>query len=308
MNETYRIEDGTYGRRAVLTSSWRDGLASEFLGQGVVELVLNYSKGWQGNDLTFLSDLPQLRSLVILDWKMPSVEPVHVLHELRALKISTYCKSELRFSSFPRLEKCSLEWRPKATSLFECQTLTDLFLNRYKGKDCDPFSKLERLETLGLLSAPITNLEGLRGLKRLRKIRFARLRALSSLEGLSELSNLEELNIQSCRRIRSVAPLQSLSRLHTLHLNNLGEIESLAPLKGLSSLRTLTFTESTNVLDGDLSFLTTLKSVERISYQNRAHYSHRSEQFGKSFSGGLQVSDVLRENESDEGRLDPPPK
>src|ERR1700674_5866381 len=126
-----KLEDGEYGRRAVITSKWRSEMSRYLLANDVLELELNYAKGWRGNDLSFLKELPQLRAFKIIDhFGLPDVEPIHYLHELRALDVQTYCKTPIRFSEFPQLEDCGLEWRPKCESLFSCMTLKNLFVNR----------------------------------------------------------------------------------------------------------------------------------------------------------------------------------
>jgi hypothetical protein len=117
------------------------------LAHDVLERELNCAKGWRGNDLSFLKELPQLRTFKIIDhFRLPYVEPIHYLHELRALDVQTYCKTPIRFSEFPQLEDCVIEWRPKCESLFSCTTLKKLFVNRYKKKDVDSFSNLVNLE------------------------------------------------------------------------------------------------------------------------------------------------------------------
>ena len=102
---------------------------------------------------------------------------------------------------------------------------------------------------------------------------------LTSLKGIETLANLEELEIHTCRGIGSIEEVGSLSHLQKLHLDNDGDIESLKPLEKLNSLVSLSFYESTNILDGDLSpLLHHQKSLSRVSFQNRRHYSHRREE------------------------------
>lgn len=80
-----------------------------------------------------------LQLINILHMKISSVDPIHLLRELRALEVTTYCKTEIGFSAFPRLEQCVMEWRRKAASLFDCTTLKKcFFVNRYDGKDVIP--------------------------------------------------------------------------------------------------------------------------------------------------------------------------
>lgn len=277
------LEQGTYGRRAVLNSGWAPGMAKYFASKGIVELELNQAKGWNGRDLSFLPMLANLKLFEIFDFNIKDISPIHLLGDLKRLGITTYCPTEIRFSAFPLLESCGLEWRPKAESLFDCKTLTKLFVNRYEGKNVDPFSRLTLLESLAILNAPIENLHGLRGLKNLRSLRLANLKKLTSLEGMEGLSNLEELEVHTCRRVGSIEAIASLSKLRTLDINNDGEIKSLKPLQNLNLLERVTFYESTNILDGDISPLMQ-KNLSRISFKNRAHYSHKREEFGAAYS------------------------
>ena len=136
-----------------------------------------------------------------------------------------------------------------------------------------------------MLNAPVNNLHGLSPLKHLKYLRLANLRRLTSLAGIEGLAALEELNIDTCRAIGSIDEIGSLSRLRKLHLSNAGEIESLKPLEKLSGLEWVTFVESTNIRDGDLSPLVHQKNLSRVSFQNRRHYSHRREDFGTAYYG-----------------------
>jgi len=280
-----RLEEGKYGRTAVVTSAWRDEITTYLLDHGVVELRLNYARGWRGADLSFLAALPQLLSFDILDICLRSDEEVHFLHELRTLSLLTESRNEIRFSAFPHLQECSLEWRAKATSLFDCNTIKTLFLNRYNGRDTVPFGRLTNLESLTLLSARVENVQGLSGLTRLRYLRLGNLQRLTSLAGLEALGNLEELDVNTCRRITSIEEIGYLARLRRLHLDNMGEVQSLKPLERLYGLEFVSFYESTNIADGDLSPLTRQSNLTAITFQNRRHYSHRVQDFGAAYSG-----------------------
>lgn len=291
-DESVKFEDGEYGRRAVVTSFWTSDTAGLLLANNVYELELNHAKGWRGRDLSFLINLPQLRVFKIIDWEIPSIEPVHFLHELRVLEMMTYCRTAIRFSEFPHLEDCTLEWRPKSESLFSCTTLRRLFVNRYRKKNVDAFSRLVNLEFLAVLNAPVENLQGLSSLKRLKHLRLGNLRRLTSLGGIGNLGAVEELNINTCRRISSIGEIGSLSHLRKLHLDNCGEIDSLKPLDKLTRLEWVTFVESSNVQDGDISPLVSQTNLSRISFKNRRHYSHRREDFGAAYFGSELMKQI----------------
>ena len=277
MPKNITLESGSYGPRAVLRSAWHPSMIGLLNANHVAELELNAAKGWRGADLSFLAELTELKSFKIIDFHIKDISPVHLLPDLRQLDVSTYCATELQFSAFQRLESCGLEWRSKAKSIFDCTTLKSLFINKYKGKDVRSFAKLTNLESLALLNAPIENIREVSGLKKLRSLRLGLLRCLSSLTGLESLENLEELDINTCRGFQSIEEIGALTCLKKLCLNNLGAIESLKPLDRLDGLELISFYESTNILDGDLSPLLRQKFLSRTAFQNRRHYSLRRE-------------------------------
>jgi hypothetical protein len=284
MIKPVHFEDGDYGLKAVLTSPWSESVGAEIKSRKCAEIEFNDAKGWKGNDLSFLSEFPNLKALKIIDFTIASVEPIHLLKELQALEIMTYCLTPIRFSSFPMLEDCGLEWRSGAESLFEQVKLRKLFVNSYKGKGAEAFGRLVNLENLAILNAPIENLNFLETLGKLRVLRLANLKKIHSLKGIERLVNLEELEIHTCRSIGSIDEIGSLPVLKKLYLNNDGDIASFKPLKRLENLEAVIFYESTNVVDGDLSHLALQKNLSRVSFQNRRHYSHKREDFGAAYN------------------------
>lgn len=277
-------ENGDFGVRAVLTAAWSPSLVLEFDARDVAELELNHAKGWRGADMAFLSALPRLRAFKIIDPRIESVQPVHLLSELRSLEVITSCKTPLDFNSFPHLVDCALEWRPKSSSVFDCVTLQKLFINRLSEKHSEAFSRLVNLESLAILNSSLQDLRGLGALKRLRSLRLANLNRLTSLAGVEGLTNLEELDINRCRGVTDIDEVGSLLRLRKLHLNNGGNVQSLRPLDKLGALESVLFYETTNIVDGDLSPLFRQKHLAQVSFQNRDHYSHRREDFGTAHS------------------------
>jgi Leucine-rich repeat (LRR) protein len=279
----YLLEQGPFGIRAVLTSDWSPEIRRDLFKQPIAELELNRGKGWHGRDLSFLSDFPELLALRVNGRTAESVSPIHALHNLRALDIMTYCKTEIRFGEFPHLIECALQWRPKATSLFDCVGLKKLFVTGFSGSDTAPFGRLKNLESLAILGSPVRNLEGLRPLVNLRSLRLGDLRKLETLGAIEDLIQLEKLEINVCRKIGSIEEIGSLINLRELYLDNMGDIQSSKPLESLHQLRRLTFVESTNILDGNLSPLFCLPNLEMTSFQNRKYYSNRREDFRPAY-------------------------
>jgi hypothetical protein len=277
------LTHGTYGVHATIQSAWNSRMLAYMKSRNVVELELNSAKGWSGNDLEFLCHLPELQMFEILDLGFRNVDPIHFLHELRRLEVSTYCRTEIRFPEFPMLEVCTLEWRPKAKSLFECVTLKDLFVNRYHGTDSSPFGNLTELNRLGILNSPLRDLHGFEPLRKLQHLRLNRMSRLASLSGIDKLVNLEHLDISGCRKIRSIEELRRCARLKRLFLNQNNEIESLRPLEELQSLEAVSFVGTTKIIDGDLAPLKGLANLKGIVFMNRRHYSHKCEDFGWAY-------------------------
>jgi Leucine-rich repeat (LRR) protein len=216
-----------------------------------------------------------LASFTIIDFTIADVSPVNLLTSLRALDVNTYCKTELRFSQFPLLENCALEWRPKASSLFEHTGIRDLFINKYPGKDLSAFSKMASLKSLALASPRLATLKGVEALTGLTFLGIYVARRLTSLHGLEVLTNLERLEVNNCRHIGSIASIAGLRRLRQVHICTDGDIESIRPLENLEDLEVFLFYESTNVLDGDLSVLKRLPKLRTVAFMERPHYSHR---------------------------------
>lgn len=279
------LTEGKYGLRASLESEWTPDTAAYLADRQVAELELNIAKGWrEDRGLCFLSELSFLKSLDILDLGIRDISPIHELGNLRRLGITTYCSTAIDFSKFPYLESCGLEWRPKSESLFDCITLKELFVNRYKGKNVDSFSRLVNLESLKILNAPVANLQGLRTLSKLRSLRIAGFRPLSSLEGIDTLASLENLLIQTCRKFSKIDEVAFLANLQFFNLDNCGDIVSLNPLRKLDNLNRLGFPVSTNILDGDMTLLLELKNLTYVSFRNRKHYTHTREELNAILS------------------------
>ena len=271
----YKLMKGEYGLRLSLMSSWSDKIERVIKTKGVVELELNRAKGWNGNDLSFLENMRELQVLEIIDWKNMDLSPVHCLSGLRRLAVDTYCNNEINFLCFPELKSASLEWRPKAKSIFQCLTLEYIFINNCPGEDLEQFSNHINLHTLRLKSPKIKRIGNISTLAGLTHLELCNARKLESLVGVEVLRTLECLDVESSRKIQDIDSVKSLMQLKKLLICDCGEIKSLAPLLNLKNLKEFIFYESTNILDGDLSPLKTLPNLINVSFQERPHYNYQ---------------------------------
>lgn len=278
----FHVVRGKYGPRMSLFTSWSKEIERKIKRKGIVELELNYAKGWKRDkDLWFLKKVPNLLAVEIIDWNIQDVSAIHDLRSLRLLKVFTYCNTEIDFTFFPEIEDVSLEWRPKVRSLFACSGLKKLFINHYPGKSLEDFAKLCNLQYLSLKSPKIEGIGDVSELTELKLLELGNATRLSNLEGIEKLASLETLQIQTCSKIKNIEPIKSMTNLKRLFICDCGEIESLRPIAKLPELQEVHFYESTNILDGDLSPLKELPKFEDTSFQERKHYNLRGSDFAQ---------------------------
>ena len=280
MQKKWLFEDGVYGTRMVMLGPWSERALDAVQSHGVVELYLNYAKGWEG-DLSFLESLAgiaKIQWLKVLDWSLEDLEPIHFLKELRHLSIHSFSEREIRFQEFPHLELVHYDqWHKNAGSLFLNKNLKDVWLNHYSGKNLRDFSRLPSLTSLALLNTRLESLNGVESLSKLESLEIANARRLVSLEGLEKVAGLRELKIYGCKKLKDIEPLRFLPHLKTVHLFNVGDLPSLRPIEGMDELETFFFIEDTNILDGDISPLLSCKNLKEVGFMNRLHYSHFEE-------------------------------
>ncbi len=276
--------NGKFGIKAIVKTIWQDSFLKVLLEKRVNELELNTGKGWNGESVDFLQYFPDLEALILINQRIKSVEEIHYLRNLKELTISTYSKKSIDFSCFPKLVNCNFEWITGSESLFKNQAIKNLGINSYSGKSSAVFSQLINLEKLTILNSNIEDLNGIFILKNLKYLSITNLKKINSLDGIKKLYQLEDLEIQRCRGLNKISEIFELTELRKLFLLDLGEIDSIKGIQELKKLEIFLFYESTNIVDGDISPLLELKKLTKISFQNRRHYTHRREDFGKLYN------------------------
>jgi hypothetical protein len=274
----YELRPGIAGPRLRLLGGWRDEFAELVQSGDVVEIEANYAFGWDG-DLSFVSRVPELRGLLVFDWTLEEISVVHRLHELRVLELHTYDRGELDFAAFPRLEVCSLHWRPGAASLFGAVSLRELAVESFNRRSLDPFAKLGALRSLSVSNGPAPALGRVADLENLRVLRLRGMRKLRDLQGIERLTRLEELDLSEAP-IGDLGPLRHLTQLRRLQLSDVGSLESLAPLAALP-LEALLFDGDVDVRDGDLTPLLEIAPLRTVGFMEREHYNRRRADFAE---------------------------
>jgi len=271
----FKVRDTSTGRYLVISSSRIHESLEFMIREKIEQIEINMSLGFDDDNISFLRNFLFIKGLTIIHWLIEDIQPIHYLNKLENLSVNTYCKSEINFSNFPNLINCTLEWRPKAKSLFNCMSLKNLFLNRYLGKDTSPFATLNNLEQLSILNSSIENLQGLSNLNKLKSLGLHNVRKLTSLDGIQALTELQDLAFTGCRKVRSLEQVQTLYNLIKLDFSSNGNIDSIKSVQVLKNLQKIWFYESTNVIDGDLFPLLELEHLQRVAFMDRDHYSHK---------------------------------
>ena len=284
--DNYEISQGTYGKKLTLHGEMTTEIQKVIAKKNVVELELNYAKGWQSdNDVSFLREMPFLKSLEIIDWRIQDISHIHSLFNLRSLKVMTDCKTAIDFSEFPELESAALEWRTKARSVYRCATLRDLFINGCTAKSLGEFAELTQLKSLSLKSPKLLEIGSVESMQKLAFLGIYNCRKITRLEGIGSFSGLNRLEVDTCKNIGDIDAIRSLRALQTLWLCNMGEISSLKPLRDMSELTSVFLHESTNIVDGDLTPLKTLPKLQKVSFQERKHYNMKRCDFEDRLAG-----------------------
>lgn len=281
MNQHLNYESGRYGVKAIIKTAWRKSFLNELIDKEVVELELNHGKGWRGDDISFLSELPHLKSLEVTDFALDRIDSIGALHELRKLRLITYSKSPIDFHSFPYLKECYFEWIKDSNSLFEKSSLEKLFINNYPGKDSSVFNGLTQLIELKIMNSRLEEVEGLSSMLNLLYLRLTKLSRINSLKGIESSRLLREVFIQKCTKVDDISHLFELTALKKLSILDMGNIVSLKGIERLSDLEELYFYGSTSIADGDISPLCEMQDLRRVYFTDREHYSHKEEFFPK---------------------------
>ncbi|MDD5135652.1 MAG: hypothetical protein PHP01_09635 [Phycisphaerae bacterium] len=281
--EKFIIEKGEFGKKMVVLGELTEDIVEYCAGNGIVELELNWAKGFRGS-LDMLEKFIGLLSLEICDYTIEDIAVIHRLKDMkhiRRLSISTYCKTPIDFGGFENLSHLSVFWRKGIIGLDRLQKLKSLFIYKYnpQGGDLSQLAQIESLEELSLKVPNIKSIGDVQMLKNLKSLGIYAATKLESIEGIKLLPNLNTLEIEGCSKINDISAIGELAGLVKLSVSNCKRIESLRPVEKLENLSELRFIESTNVIDGKVAFIKNLPRLKNVIFQNRRHYDFKREEF-----------------------------
>lgn len=266
----YDLRRYRFGYSLALNCSWNKSLERLARKYPLTEIIA----GPHGlTDLSFLHRLKHIRRLMLRADRGTDLRPVESLKNLVVLRLYSAWEpaSVLNLCALPELRACAMDWWPQWSSVLRCGRLQFLRVwNARKVPHWD-LKGLSELQELELLRCHGTRTVELAPQTRLASLAIRRCRCFESVSPPACLRGLKYLWLEGQHRldIKTIARFKDLVRLW---LDAQGKVPSLAFLKPLKKLKRLEFEYSTNILDGDLEFLTSLPNLERVNYHERRHY------------------------------------
>lgn len=245
------------------------------------EYGLNLAGGFTGRDLAFLSEVPHVRAVTLLDIPLSSIEGLYELEHLEELLVSGP-PVQLDLARFPGLRELRCDWGPKLANLGSLRKLESLRLGKFKSRagNLVELRLPPSLTELQLVQGNLRSVDGIQGLRSLRTLDLSYLPQLTDIGPLTQLVSLRELELQRCKRAVDTAVLASLKGLRKLKLFDVESVASLAFVLELPSLEFISFI-GTKVQDGDLAPLAEHPNLRFAGFADSRGYTHRNEDIKK---------------------------
>lgn len=151
------------------------------------------------------------------------------------------------------------------------KSLNSLTIRLSDAKSLEGIPNLQCLDLTQVSS--LSSLHGLEHCSNLVSLTLDELRELQSIDAIGKTIAIRELMIQRCFKIQNISSLENCINLQHLQLNICGKIETLKPIRNLTGLKTFNFIETTNIVDGDISFLKEFRELKTLKFMNRKHYN-----------------------------------
>jgi hypothetical protein len=262
------------GRTLELTGPWSStaGRAVRLLRPSGLDV--NYTIGFDGDDVEFLSDLAgtTIRRLTVVDHEVHDLAPVERLApQLEHLTLRTPSTHPLDLSRFPRLTSYRGPWAHVRDSIEWGTRIERLMLDGYVDSDLTVLHDLPSLTALRL-DRP-ERLRCLRGVSpRLERLSVLHAPMLTDVSDVASAPALRLLELIGSPSTVGLDQIGSCTALEELTISGCGPVATLAWVAGLRRLRRLELLGCTPVVDGDLQPLLDLPALSQVTLQPRSHY------------------------------------
>lgn len=177
------------------------------------------------------------------------------------------------FSYFENLETLYIDGKIINKNIINincCKNISILNICGYKDKDLDIFSNLIKIKQLTINSSSIKSLKGIEKLNSLECLTLENLRSIKDISHIFNLKNLKQLTIDTCSKIYDYDALSGLENIEEIDISNNRDIKDLKFLPNLKKLKLFRMGESSNVVDGNLSYT---DNIEKAYFPRRKHYN-----------------------------------
>jgi len=278
VDDNYKFLDWGPHRLIWVESARIDSCIEVLRRENLDGIAISKSMGYELSDVDFLREHTYLNGLIFSYAKGIDISALSSLQNLRLLSVAENSQP-LSLSWFPQLREVWLEWH-KAIDLYsDSDCLRILSLRRYRptSKDLTELPPYPGLHGLEIIQSPLVSVEGVQKYSHLKRLELAYLPKLVHLQPFESCSlrELEILEISKCPSLAEYDALGSLTSLNILRLFSCNDIPNLGFLNTLSELKDFRFLE-TNVTDGDLSPILSLKLLEGVGFTNKRHFSHKA--------------------------------
>jgi len=277
----FKILTGTNGQEFLFINSERLSDCLDYLRSNNLRfLTINSFQGYRTNDIDFLIQLKDFVEGVSILETHYNYSVINELTKLKYLGVSDNGKDVIDLKNFPDIEVCGITFSKRLHGLDSCSKLKSLTISNYKSKTKDlcALPLLNNLVHLSLIRTDIATLQCIEHFGELKKLEIFGAPKLEDITSLQYLSDgIEEIQIEQCKKINNYEVLGAVKSLKKIILSGSGDIKTLAFVKSLPHLEFISFW-GTNIIDGNISYC---EGIDYVGFDNKQHYSHKSEWFKK---------------------------
>lgn len=270
----YNVKDYTFGKGLMLRK-WDVSILKYVYQNNIESIFINISRGWYGGaDFSFLSELTMIKELSIIVGEFKNLSSIEKMLALESMDLSINGKEFVNFTKLQNLKNCFISWWPKAVSIFELNSLEELYVDNLRLKDYSNFTINFNLKKLTIGNSSIDNLSFLKELQDLTALNFLNCKKITDFSLVGSCFKLKRIDLRGCC-LKNLDFIKELKDLEVLLIGDTGDIESISEISKLKKLKAISLSGKTNVLDGDLTPLTYLPVLSMVNFNNRRHYTHK---------------------------------
>lgn len=261
------------GYAAQINGWWKSEYTKLFIKKGVKHLFLNTALGWRCDNYDFLTSLPSIETLVLVEEREMSLKRIESLKTLRNLEITTpYCY-DIDFSVFKHLESLFCSAEKPIPSVFQCTSLKELYLDEFKLGNKHQLSQLHNLKILTIGYSNLPNIDFLYSLPKIEKLTLYNNKLITDFSTISNLTSLNWIDLRGLKNLHEIDFLKNIESLNVLLLEG-GAIESIQPICNHQELKAISLTgPKFYIKDGDLTPINTLSNLSMLFINNRKTYN-----------------------------------